>query len=94
MTALPKGQFVKHYRYGFGIVTESDAEQTAIEFEFRGTKKFVTKLMVVELSDLTPPERFRAKWVKTTSVSSSLRKGGSGKASPRLPGAAARLVKR
>jgi hypothetical protein len=64
MTALPKGQYVRHYRYGFGIITESDDEGTSIEFESRGTKKFVTKLMVVELSDLTPPAHLRAKWVK------------------------------
>jgi hypothetical protein len=94
MTALPKGQYVKHYRYGFGVITESDDEGTSIEFEDRGTKKFVTKLMVVELSDLTPPERFRAKWVKTASASPSLRKGGTRKAAPRLPGVAARLGKR
>jgi hypothetical protein len=66
MTALPKGQYVRHYRYGYGIITESDDEATAIEFELRGTKKFVTKLMVVELSDLTPPAHLRAKWVKTS----------------------------
>ena len=94
VTALPKGQYVRHYRYGFGVITESDEEGTSIEFELRGTKKFVTKLMVVELSDLTPPECYRAKWIKTATVSSSLRKGGIGKASPRLPGAAARLGKR
>ena len=76
MTALPKGQYVKHYRYGFGVVTQSDAEVTSIEFELRGTKKFVTNLMVVELSDFTPPEPFRAKWVKTASVSTSVRKTG------------------
>jgi hypothetical protein len=91
MTALPKGQYVKHYRYGFGVITESDDEGTSIEFELGGTKKFVTKLMVVELSDLTPPERFRAKWVKTPSDSPSPRKGGTRKPAPRLPGAAARL---
>jgi hypothetical protein len=88
MTALPKGQYVKHYRYGFGIITESDDEGTCIEFELSGTKKFVTKLMVVELSDFTPPERFRSKWVKTAATSPSLRKGGTGKA------AAARSGKR
>jgi hypothetical protein len=76
MTALPKGQYVKHYRYGFGVVTESDAEVTSIEFESRGMKKFVTNLMVVELSDFTPPEPFRAKWVKTAPA----RKSGSAKA--------------
>jgi len=89
MTALPKGQYVKHYRYGFGVITESDDEGTCIEFELRGIKKFVTKLMVVELSDLTPPERFRAKWVKTSSAASSLRKRSAVKAAPRQSAAAA-----
>jgi len=94
MTALPKGQYVRHYRYGFGVITQSDEEGTSIEFELLGTKKFVTKLMVVELSDLTPPERFRAKWVRTAPISPPLRKGGAGKAAPRLAGSAAKSSKR
>jgi hypothetical protein len=69
MTALPKGQYVRHYRYGFGLITGSDDEETSIEFEIHGTKRFVTKLMVVDLSDLTPPARFRAKWVKQAPAS-------------------------
>lgn len=93
MTALPKGQYVKHYRYGFGVITESDDEGTSIEFELRGTKKFVTKLMVVELSDLTPPEPFRSKWIKTASVSSLPRKGSARMAAPRVLAAAARSGK-
>ena len=93
MTALPKGQYVKHYRYGFGVVTASDAEVTSIEFELRGIKKFVTNLMVVELSDFTPPEPFRAKWVKTASVLTSVRKSGAGKAG-KLTRAAAASIKR
>jgi hypothetical protein len=93
MTALPKGQYIKHYRYGFGVVTESDAELTSIEFELRGTKRFVTKLMVVELSDLTPPEPFRAKWVKTAPVATALRKSRTGKAT-KLAGAARLLANR
>ena len=88
MTALPKGQYVKHYRYGFGIITDSDEEATSIEFELSGTKRFVTKLMVVELSDFTPPAHLRSKWVKTESASPSLRKGASAKS------AAARLSRR
>jgi len=93
MTALPQGQYVKHYRYGFGVVTESDAEVTSIEFELRGTKKFVTKLMVVELSDFTPPEPFRAKWVKTAPVAAALRKRGAQKAA-KSAGAARLAAKR
>ena len=94
MTALPKGQYVKHYRYGFGVVTESNDEGTSIEFEVHGPKNFVTKLMVVELSDYTPPERFRAKWVKTAPVASSPRRAGVGRPATRLPASAARFVKR
>jgi hypothetical protein len=95
MTALPKGQYVKHYRYGFGVVTESNDEGTSIEFELHGPKKFVTKLMVVELSDYTPPERFRAKWVRTAPASPVRRKGGAGKAAAStVPGSAARSFKR
>lgn len=65
MNALPQGQYIKHYRYGFGVITESNDEGTSIEFELHGSKKFVTSLMVVELSHLTPPKGFRSKWVKT-----------------------------
>ena len=73
MNALSQGQYVKHYRYGFGVITESNDEGTSIEFELHGSKKFVTSLMVVELSSLTPPKGFRAKWVKTEPVGRSRR---------------------
>jgi hypothetical protein len=72
--ALPQGQYVKHYRYGFGLITESNDEGTSIEFELHGSKKFVTRLMVVELSHLTPPKQFRAKWIKTEPAPRSARK--------------------
>ena len=91
MTALPKGQYVKHYRYGFGIVIESDEEGTSIEFEVHGPKNFVTRLMDLELSDYTPPEHFRAKWVKTAPVGTSSR--GS-KPATALRASAARANKR
>ena len=61
MKVIPEGQYVKHYRYGMGVVTESDTKQTSIDFDLHGLKRFVTTLMVVELSDLTPPPRVRAK---------------------------------
>lgn len=94
MTALPKGQYIKHYRYGFGVILESDDESTLIEFELGGTRNFVTKLLVVELSDFTPPERFRAKWVKTAPASSSLRKSGTAKTASNRGAAAARAGRR
>ena len=61
MKAIPEGQYVKHYRYGMGVVTESDDRQTSIDFDLHGLKRFVTTLMVVEMSNLTPPPRVRAK---------------------------------
>jgi hypothetical protein len=61
MKAIPEGQYIRHYRYGMGVVTESDDRQTSIDFDVHGLKRFVTTLMVVELSDLTPPPRVRAK---------------------------------
>ena len=65
MEALPQGQYVRHYRYGFGLVTASNQEITSIDFESHGSKNFVTSLMDVEVSDLTPPKHLRAKWVRT-----------------------------
>jgi hypothetical protein len=94
MTVLPKGQYVKHYRYGFGVVLVSDDASTSIEFETGGTRNFVTTLMVVELSDFTPPEGFRSKWVKTISTSTSFRKNGTGKTATRPVAAAARSGRR
>lgn len=75
MDALPQGQYVKHYRYGFGVITQSNEEGTSIEFELHGSKKFVTSLMVVELSHLTPPKGFRSKWVKTEPAARPTRRG-------------------
>ena len=57
MQSLPEGRCVRHFQYGLGVVTESDAERTSIDFHLHGPKKFVTKLMVVELSDETPPPK-------------------------------------
>lgn len=79
MNALPQGQYVKHYRYGFGVITESNDEGTSIEFELHGSKKFVTSLMVVELSHLTPPKGFRSKWVKTEPAARPARRAPSRK---------------
>ncbi len=57
MQSLPEGRCVRHFQYGLGVVTQSDAERTSIDFPQHGQKKFVTKLMVVELSDEAPPPK-------------------------------------
>jgi hypothetical protein len=78
--ALEEGQYIKHFQYGLGVVTESDPERTSIDFDLHGPKKFVTSLMVVELSDLTPPKRARARRTKKASVAGSPKKAAAGKA--------------
>ena len=61
MKALVEGQYVKHFQYGCGVITESDSERTSIDFDLHGVKKFVTSIMVVEPAEGTPPKRPRAK---------------------------------
>ncbi len=60
MNTLTQGKFVKHGQYGLGVVTQSDSERTSIDFHLHGPKKFVTKLMVVELSNEGPPPKPQA----------------------------------
>jgi len=57
MQALSEGQFVKHVQYGLGVVTQSDAERTSIDFHLHGAKKFATRLMTVEVTDEAPPAK-------------------------------------
>jgi hypothetical protein len=57
MKALEKGAYIKHFQYGLGVVTESNADRTSIDFDLHGMKKFVTTIMVVEHAEGTPPRR-------------------------------------
>ena len=57
MQSLAQGQFVRHVQYGLGVVTQSGAERTTIDFHIHGLKKFVTQLMTVELTDEAPPPK-------------------------------------
>ena len=45
MNAIPEGQYVKHYRYGMGVVTESDTRQTSIDFDLHGLRRFAIASM-------------------------------------------------
>jgi len=57
MKALQEGTYIKHFQYGLGVITASDAERTSIDFDLHGMKKFVTSIMVVELAEGIPPKR-------------------------------------
>jgi hypothetical protein len=61
MKAMVEGQYVKHFQYGNGVITESNEDRTTIDFDAHGMKKFVTSIMVVEPAEGTPPKRPRAK---------------------------------
>ncbi len=61
MQILSSGQQVKHQQYGLGIVTESDAERTAIDFNDHGRKLFVTSMMTAELIGDAPVNPTRTK---------------------------------
>jgi hypothetical protein len=58
---LSAGQQVKHEQYGLGVVMESDAEHTAIDFDDHGRKLFVTTLMNAELIGEAPANPTRTK---------------------------------
>lgn len=71
MKALQKGDYIKHFQYGFGVVTESDAEHTDIDFDLHGMKKFVTTIMVVEHAEGTPPPRRKKARPKAATIAKS-----------------------
>jgi hypothetical protein len=72
LKALAEGLYIKHFQYGLGVVTDSDAERTSIDFDLHGPKKFVTSIMVVEPAEGTPPKRSRAKRKKKVAVAAVL----------------------
>lgn len=57
MEALRVDQYLRHEAYGLGVVTASNADRTTIDFENHGVKKFITRLMVVELLAGQAPSR-------------------------------------
>jgi len=69
---LAAGQYVKHFQYGCGVITESDPSRTTIDFDAHGIKKFVTSLMAVEPAEGIPPKRRRAKRAKTAKTAPTL----------------------
>ena len=72
MENLTAGQYIKHFQYGCGVITESKSDRTTIDFDAHGIKMFVTSLMVVELAEGTPPKRRRAKRVKAAKPAPTL----------------------
>jgi hypothetical protein len=78
LKALSEGQYIKHFQYGNGVITESDPDRTTIDFDLHGIKKFVTTLMVVETAEGTPPKRARAKRRKKITPTPALAAAAAG----------------
>jgi hypothetical protein len=65
---MQEGQTIKHDVYGLGIVTASDMERTAVDFDDHGAKLFVTSIMSAELigeAPATPPKTKRRRKAST-----------------------------
>lgn len=54
-SAYEEGLQVKHEQYGVGTILASDEERTSIDFIEHGTKKFVTSMVVLEITEEQPP---------------------------------------
>jgi hypothetical protein len=78
MKGLAEGQYIKHFQYGCGVVTETDVDRTTIDFDLHGIKKFVTSIMVVEPAEGTPPKRSKRR-KKPASALSVVNKAGGAK---------------
>src|SRR6266850_838204 len=65
---MQEGQTIKHEMYGLGIVTASDQERTAVDFDDHGAKLFVTSIMTAELigeAPAVPPKTKRRRKAST-----------------------------
>ena len=68
MQVMQEGQTIKHGIYGLGIVTASDPERTAIDFDDHGQKLFVTSMFTAEIigePPATPPKTKRRRKAAT-----------------------------
>lgn len=81
MKAIAVSQRVQHEKYGLGVVSESDAEYTVIEFDEHGRKKFLTRLVSLQSSDEPPPKRRRASRKKKTTKATKKTASKAAKAS-------------
>jgi len=76
MQVLKQNQYLRHEQYGLGVVSESNAERTTIDFELHGVKKFVTELMKCQLLAGTAPARVSVAKVKARKPAGSRKTNG------------------
>jgi hypothetical protein len=75
---MQEGQTIKHEIFGLGIVTASDPERTAIDFDDHGPKLFVTSIFTAELigeAPATPPKTKRRR--KASAAAKAVKKAAA-----------------
>ena len=77
MKGLAEGQYITHFQYGLGDITETNPERTSIDFDLHGMKKFVTGIVVVEPAEGTPPKRKRVRRKKVVVAAVSAAAAGA-----------------
>jgi hypothetical protein len=76
--AMQEGQTIKHELFGLGIVTASDQERTAVDFDDHGPKLFVTSIFTAELigeAPATPPKTKRRR--KASAAAKAIKKAAA-----------------
>ena len=74
MQVLKEGQTIKHEVYGLGVVSTSDSERTAVEFDDYGSKLFVTGIMTAELIGEAPEHPVKPKRRRKPSTAAKIAK--------------------
>ena len=53
------GQYVRHTKYGNGIIVERDDDRTTVDFDTAGVRKFVTAMASFEIAEGEAPKKKR-----------------------------------
>lgn len=64
--AYEEGQQVRHELFGLGTIVETDEDRTSIDFVEHGPKKFVTSMVVLEITDEQPVKKRRTRRSRST----------------------------
>ena len=54
------GQYVRHLKYGNGIIVERDDDRTTVDFDTAGLRKFVTGIASFEMAEGEAPKKKRS----------------------------------
>jgi hypothetical protein len=73
-TAYEEGQQVRHDLFGLGTIVETDEDRTSIDFVEHGPKKFVTSMVVLEITDEQPAKKRRTRKTRTTKSTNGRRR--------------------